>query len=184
MAKDSKSDIDPRFDPAFQRGFDPSIPIEKFVPPRQPRRSASPPVEIAPAAPSAAPVAPAPASVPTPPVAAEAKPAAAPETAQAVSVDGDTTVVVAVVAEEATESSAVRNPFLLFLGIIAVALIAVGVWLFVRSGDAFNTSQVRSQGDYMSLTATINMAPFIALLGAATAIGVLFVFAARWKRRR
>jgi hypothetical protein len=35
----------------------------------------------------------------------------------------------------------------------------------------------------MSLTATINMAPFIALLGAATAIGVLFVFAARWKRR-
>jgi hypothetical protein len=54
----------------------------------------------------------------------------------------------------------------------------------VRSGDAFNSKEVRSQGDYMSLTATIEMAPFIALLGGATAIGVLFVFAAKWRRRR
>jgi hypothetical protein len=36
----------------------------------------------------------------------------------------------------------------------------------------------------MSLDATIHTAPFIALLGAATAIGVLFVFAARWRKRR
>jgi hypothetical protein len=43
---------------------------------------------------------------------------------------------------------------------------------------------VRSQGDYMSLDATIHMAPFIAMLGAATAIGVLFQFAARWQKRK
>jgi hypothetical protein len=43
---------------------------------------------------------------------------------------------------------------------------------------------VRSQGDYMSLDASIHSAPFIALLGGATAIGVLFFFASKWRRRR
>jgi hypothetical protein len=188
MAKDSKSDIDPRFDPAFQRGFDPSIPIEKYVPPRQPRRTAPPPVELAvaappaPAAPPAATAAPAPAV--SAPASTEPKPAAQPAAIVGEVETADTEPDVEAPADDAPESSSLRNPFLLFLGIIAVALIAVGVWLFVRSGESFNTTQVRSQGDYMTLTATINMAPFIALLGAATAIGVLFVFAARWKRRR
>jgi hypothetical protein len=36
----------------------------------------------------------------------------------------------------------------------------------------------------MSLDATIHMAPFISLLGAATAIGVVFVFAVKWRRRK
>jgi hypothetical protein len=184
MAKDSKSDIDPRFDPAFQRGFDPSIPIEEYVPPRQPRRVPAPTVIDVPATAPAAPAAPA-APTPSPPTAAPAAPspaaevpAAAPDAEQATDVEATDDLAVA-----DAEPSSVRNPFLLFLGIIAVALIAVGVWLFVRSGEAFNSKEVRSQGDYMSLAATINMAPFIALLGAATAIGVLFVFAARWRRR-
>lgn len=191
MAKDSKSDIDPRFDPAFQRGFDPSIPIESSAPPRQPRRSAQAPVQLvtaAPPAPAAAPSAPAapvpaPAAV-VPAAAAEPKPVAPAETVAADAEAEDETSTVDAAVEDAPEATSVRNPFLLFLAIIAVALIAVGVWLFVRSGEAFNTTQVRSQGDYMTLTATIDMAPFIALLGAATAIGVLFVFASRWRRRR
>jgi hypothetical protein len=188
MAKDSKSDIDPRFDPAFQRGFDPSIPIESSVPPRQPRRAAPAPVELAtapaPTAPAAVPPAPAPAATPVASTApAEPKAAKPAEVVAAEPDDAENGAIVETPAEDAPELSAVRNPFLLFLGIIAVALIAVGVWLFVRTGDAFNTSQVRSQGDYMTLTSTIYMAPFIALLGAATAIGVLFVFAARWRRR-
>jgi hypothetical protein len=194
MAKDSKSDIDPRFDPAFQRGFDPSIPIEESVPQRQPRPVAVPPVLRAPAtAPAsvepAASVAPTAVATPAPPT----TPAAGPSPAVAQNpgadiVDPDAEGTDApedadALAETDSEPSAARNPFLLFLGIIAVALIAVGVWLFVRSGEAFNSREVRSQGDYMTLTATINMAPFIALLGVATVIGVLFVFAARWKRR-
>ncbi|HEX4057980.1 MAG TPA: hypothetical protein VHX87_06660 [Galbitalea sp.] len=189
MAKDSNADIDPRFDPAFQRGFDPSIPIEESVPVRQQRRPAAPAVVDSPA-PAPHPVAAAPASAPSAPSAPPAPPAVVPAPAPIAAVavidatvpdevDGGESAV-----EEAAQPSAARNPFLLFLGIIAVALIAVGVWLFVRSGEAFNSKEVRSQGDYMSLTATINMAPFIALLGAATAIGVLFVFASRWKRRR
>jgi hypothetical protein len=180
MAKDSRSEIDPRFDAAFQRGFDPSIPIDEYVPPRQPRRAA---------APAASPVAVAPVAVTAPavPVAPEAPRAESPVTS-VTRTDQTATETESVASEPITsdpaESNSVRNPFLLFLGIIAVALIATGVWLFVRSGEAFNSKQVRSQGDYMSLTATIDTAPFIALLGAATAIGVLFVFAARWKRRR
>jgi hypothetical protein len=178
MAKDSKSDIDPRFDPAFQRGFDPSIPIEESVPPRLPRRTAAP--------------APSPVVAATPPAAAPPVPAPAPKEEIAASKpdsERDSEPTTDVGEAEAppaagAESNSVRNPFLLFLGIIAVALIAAGVWLFVRSGEAFNSSEVRSQGDFMSLTSTIDMAPFISLLGGATAIGVLFVFAARWKRRR
>jgi hypothetical protein len=86
--------------------------------------------------------------------------------------------------ESVPDLAAGRNPFLLILGVVAVVLVAAGIWLFARSGAAFNSREVRSQGDYMSLDATIHTAPFIALLGAATAIGVLFVFAVRWRKRR
>jgi hypothetical protein len=86
--------------------------------------------------------------------------------------------------EPAPDLPAGRNPYLLTLGIVAVVLVGAGIWLFARSGAAFNSAEVRSQGDYMSLDATIHTAPFIALLGAATAIGVLFVFASRWRKRR
>jgi hypothetical protein len=173
MSDDKSVDIDPRFDPAFQRGFDQSIPIDEFVPEPQPRRTAAPAPVVPPV------VEPKKVVVAASPLAETAEPAAelmgneaAPETA------------VETVAEEDADSSPSRNPFLLFLVIIAIALVAAGIWLFVRSGDAFNSREVRSQGDYMSLDATIHMAPFIALLGAATAIGVLFVFASKWRKRR
>lgn len=174
MSDDNDVEIDPRFDPAFQRGFDPSIPIEEYVPAPLPRRATAPPMAREPVA-AAAPVPP---TRPAPrPVtdAAEVDPAVS-----AVLPDAESEAV----SDPSLESSPSRNPFLLFLGIIAIALVAAGIWLFVRSGDAFNSKEVRSQGDYMSLTATIEMAPFIALLGGATAIGVLFVFAAKWRRRR
>ena len=174
MSDHNDAEIDPRFDPAFQRGFDPSIPIEEYVPAPLPRKpvSAPPAAEPIVAAPPVAPVKPVPPQATEPPDAEAAVPAELPDA------ELDPT------ADPALDSSPSRNPFLLFLGIISIALVAAGIWLFVRSGDAFNSKEVRSQGDYMSLTATIDMAPFIALLGGATAIGVLFVFAARWRRRR
>jgi hypothetical protein len=164
-------DIDPRFDPAFQRGFDQSIPIEEFVPAPTPRKPASAPPAPAPvAAPATAVVPAAPLAEVSPQVEAAGEPVASAGAEPAAPTELD--------------SSPSRNPYLLFLAIIAVALVVAGVWLFVRSGDAFNSREVRSQGDYMSLDATIHMAPFIALLGAATAIGVVFVFATKWRRRR
>jgi hypothetical protein len=174
MSDDKDVEIDPRFDPAFQRGFDPSIPIEEYVPTPLPRSAPARPPATEPAQATAIvpPGRPVPPPVTTP---AEVVPATS-----AVLPDAEPEAE----ADPALESSPSRNPFLLFLGIIAIALVAAGIWLFVRSGDAFNSKEVRSQGDYMSLTATIEMAPFIALLGGATAIGVLFFIAAKWRRRR
>ncbi len=167
MSDEKNTEVDPRFDPAFQRGFDPSIPIEEYVPAPVPRKSAPP---VAP---------PAPVVLAPTPVVAQPSPAAvapaAPDAEDAPAQDTDS--------PEEADASPSRNPFLLFLGIIAIALVVAGIWLFVQSGDAFNSKEVRSQGDYMSLDSTIHAAPFIALLGGATAIAILFVFAARWRRR-
>jgi hypothetical protein len=181
MSDHKDVDIDPRFDPAFQRGFDPSIPIEEYVPAPLPRKA---PPAAAPAPESvtvATPVAPTKPVAPTRPVRPHEADAVEAEVASPTELpDAEPPPA----ADPALDSSPSRNPFLLFLGIISIALVAAGIWLFVRSGDAFNSKEVRSQGDYMSLTATIQMAPFIALLGGATAIGVLFVFAAKWRKRR
>jgi hypothetical protein len=173
MSDDKDVEIDPRFDPAFQRGFDQTIPIAEYVPGPLPRKAADAP--------------PATASVVAPPPVAPMPGATAKAHLSAVApdiIDVDIQGEPETVAEPEADSSPSRNPFLLFLGIISIALVAAGIWLFVRSGDAFNSRDVRSQGDYMSLDATIHMAPFIALLGGATAIGVLFVFASKWRRKR
>ena len=164
MSDDKDVEIDPRFDPAFQRGFDQTIPIEESLPETASRRVPAPP--------------PAPIAVAAPIAAASPRPQPA-----VVDADSDDEPAEDPVVDPELDSSPARNPFLLLLGVIAIALVAAGIWLFVRSGDAFNSRDVRSQGDYMSLDATIHSAPFIALLGAATAIGVVFVFAAKWKKR-
>jgi hypothetical protein len=171
MSDEKSAEIDPRFDPAFQRGFDQSIPIEEYVPEPSARMTI-----VAP--PEQPPVAPKPAAVIVP-----AAPQVNPSERSGLDTEDAAVAVGEPDASADLDSSPSRNPFLLFLGIIAIALVAVGIWLFVRSGDAFNSRDVPSQGAFMSLTSTITVAPFIALLGAATAIGVLFVFASRWKRR-
>jgi hypothetical protein len=173
MSDDKDLGVDPRYDPAFQRGFDQTIPVEEYVPELLLRKTASPPAPPAP--------------VVAPPIVAHVPPPVQWVEATAIAAAADPDVVVgepAAESESESDSNPTRNPFLLFLAIIAIALVAIGIWLFVRSGDAFNSREVRSQGDYMSLDATIHMAPFIALLGAATAIGVVFVFASKWKRQR
>ena len=169
MSDDKNADVDPRFDPAFQRGFDQTIPIEEYVPKSLPHTSASSPARAA--------------SVVSPVPVAPGTPREVIRVAAAADPEQDAESAEEPAAEPELGSSPSRNPFLLFLGVISIALIAAGVWLFVRSGDAFNSREVRSQGDYMSLDATIHMAPFIALLGAATAIGVLFVFASKWRKK-
>jgi hypothetical protein len=165
MSDDTRQQFDPRFDPAFQRGFDPATPVAASIP--APR-----PVDpVAQARVTATP--------PAPPVQQASPPAVAPDSTDALI----SSYLDAPETGEADPSAPGRNPFLFALGIVAIVLVVAGIWLFVQSGAAFNSRQVRSQGDYMSLDATIHMAPFIALLGGATAIGVLFVFAARWRKK-
>jgi hypothetical protein len=195
MSDETDQDFDPRFDPAFQRGFDPAIPVKQAVP--RPKAAPAPvAVQPAPAAVQPPPViahppssfAPQPVAPVVPPAPAQAAAsisphvglveptAVAPDATPVQDADDDAT--------PAASAPTARNPFLLALGVIAIVLIVVGVVIFVQSGSQFNSREVRSQGDYMSLDATIHMAPFISLLGAATAVGVLFVFAAKWRRRK
>ena len=202
MSDETKSDFDPRFDPAFQRGFDPATPTREKAPVRTPRREApveqQAPVREAPvrepavrespprvSPPRESPVRVAPEratpereAAPTRVVAAAPAPAAADEPTFETVQDGEDQQ------GPLPESSQARNPYLVILVVVAIVLVAVGVWLFVQSGNEFNSREVRSQGDYMSLDATIHMAPFIAMLGGATAIGVLFMFASKWRKRR
>jgi hypothetical protein len=180
MSDDTKANIDPRFDPAFQRGFDPATPVRERIPQPAPRHELATPTQ------------PAPGATPTRPVAPSRPSVAAPVPRLSVALNGDDDLPVVMTGQDAEEpdrtpspeSSLARNPFLITLAIVAVVLVAVGIWLFVQAGNEFNSRQVRSQGDYMSLDATIHMAPFIAMLGAATAIGVLFQFAAKWRKRK
>ena len=182
MSDDTKPEFDPRFSPAFQRGFDPEAPGEKTAPAAGQRPSYA--EEVAQYGRQAVVPGGAPAAVPPAP----ARVASTPPSVGAVG-QPPTALTIAPLEQEVEpeplpEVPAGRNPFLLTLGIVAVVLVGAGIWLFARSGAAFNSREVRSQGDYMSLDATIHTAPFIALLGAATAIGVLFVYAARWRKRR
>jgi hypothetical protein len=170
MSDETKSDFDPRFDPAFQRGFD----LEKLGAPAVGAAVPPAPSSFSPPPPSRPPVT-APPLRSVPPV----SPAAAVGPVVVALQDAEEPA-----ADRADDASSSRNPFLIVLLLVAVVLIAAGIWLFVRSGAEFNGREVRSQGDYMSLDAIIHMAPFVALLGVATAIGVLFVFAVRWRKRR
>jgi hypothetical protein len=193
MSDDSETHIDPRFDPVFQRGFDPSTSVDESVPAAAPP-AAAPLAGVPRRAPSSVPVAaagaPAPIAAPARIIPVQAPPPlpvserSAPPVVQAELTPDDVVRLADSPEDIADDSSPTRNPFLLALGIIAVVLVAVGIWLFGQTGDAFNSSEVRSQGDYMTLVATIQVAPFIALLGGATAISVIFVFAARWRRHR
>jgi hypothetical protein len=189
MSDRTQSDLDPRFDPAFQRGFDPATAPQQTAPRMNPR-VAAPPAPAAAAAPVSA-----------PPVARPPAPPANRVTTSAVvddhavlsgheldAADLDAAHPQARLSDTPStgfspDAATGRNPFLIVLGIVAVILVAVGIWLFMQAGVAFNSRAIRSQGDYTSLQATLTVAPFISLLGVATAIGVVFVFAARWRRR-
>jgi hypothetical protein len=165
VSDDTNSEFDPRFDPAFQRGFDTAIPVAESVPAPAPRVLAQP--------------------APAQSVAAPAHPVAAPESGTpAVAEDALPTLVdQALLLPEAAPSRSTRNPFLLALLVVALVLVAVGIWMLVQADDAFNSSQVRSQGDFNMLTSVIDFAPFVSLLGVATAIGLLFVLANSWRKR-
>ena len=85
--------------------------------------------------------------------------------------------------EASAAQQLLRNPFLVALSILAVVFVAVGAWLFNRSYEAYNDAgNFASQGDFVAVEAAINVAPLFVLFGAAIAVGVLFIFAIRWRR--
>lgn len=143
---DDRSNFDPRFDPAFQRGF------------RGGTQHAAP----APARPRETAAAPLPDREPTPTVQ---------QLAQEQQFQDDA-------GEDAPRRGA--NPFLIALGALSILLILAGVTLLTRLESLFADSQ--SAFGFVVLQSLIFAAPIAIGLGAATGIGVLFVFAVRWGR--
>jgi hypothetical protein len=171
MSDETAERFDPRFDPAFQRGFDPAASIAQSIPEpvTRPHLVEEPPPRSL--------VTP---GVPFVPIA----PASTPPPAISEPVDAAQTTLVELARVDAVDVPSLRrNPYLIALGIIAIVLVVAGIWLFVESGAAFDGREVLAQGDYMSLVASIQVAPFISILGAATAIGVLFMIAGRWRKK-
>lgn len=74
------------------------------------------------------------------------------------------------------------NPFLIALGAASILLIASGIVLITRVRSLFVETQANPDFDYVTLQVLIFAAPMLLVLGIATAIGVLFLFAVRWNR--
>jgi hypothetical protein len=201
--------FDPRFDPEFQRGFDPeeqktsapahprpriSVISSVFIPPRLiSTRIAGP--DITPTSESAAPDAAETAGRrEAPAVAAEHAGAvenrrsagdvwaaeedgAEEDGAEEDQPDADSTATL-------TPTDEMHNPFLLVLAALGLLFVGTGIWMFTQAYAAFqNVGSFTSQGDFMALQTSMQAAPLLVVLGAGTAVGVLFVLAAHWHRR-
>lgn len=182
MAGDTDNEFDPRFDRAFQRGFEGEVTTRPPQPtgylPTNPVRQA----QASAYAPGYAPTQPE-VVVPRPgAVAAEPLGTAAPLTVipGLAAPDGSTIGAVDVPVDEAPR----RNPFLIGLTIISVVLVVGGVaglqWLRGR----FLAPDIATELDFVTVQAATTGLVIVIGLGLATAIGVLFVHAARWGKRR
>ena len=74
------------------------------------------------------------------------------------------------------------NPFLIVLGAVSIALVVAGVWMASLVSDGFSQQGPSTQVDYAMLQVLMIGSPITVLLGVATAVGILFLLAARWGR--
>lgn len=76
------------------------------------------------------------------------------------------------------------NPFLIVLAAVAVVLVGGGLYLVSRLRDLFESTQSISNGyDYITVQVLTFTAPLLIVLGLATAVALLVIFALRWDRR-
>ena len=158
----SDDDFDPRFDPAFQRGFDGASASDAPRVVQRDARRATParPPEPGPTQPYVS--APAIGLPPTRSDAADSEPADA----------------------AALDDRPRPNPFLIALGVVSVALVAAGVWGIQAARAPFLATDAASTVDYVGLQILQFLSPVSIALGVATAIGILFVYAVGWQKRR
>jgi hypothetical protein len=78
------------------------------------------------------------------------------------------------------------NPFLLMLWVASALMVFGGVGLFEWVGQL--TAEAQRTGsapyDYFLVQSLIFGVPLLMVLGVATATGILFVYAVRWRKRR
>jgi hypothetical protein len=73
------------------------------------------------------------------------------------------------------------NPFLIALAAISVLLVVGGAWGVQAARDPFLRSNAAANTDYVGLQILAIFAPVAIVLGIATAVGILFVYAVRWR---
>lgn len=159
MSDDAR--FDPRFDPAFQPGY-----VGPTVVPEIPTRAPSAPRTTGDAV----------ASAPDgPPAALDPDSRVNRPGSSSVALENDAEAVLA-------EDRRRANPFLITLGALSLLMIFGGVYVVSRMRDLFSVSQSSSDFDFVTLQVLMYAVPLVIVLGIATGIGVLFVFAVRWGR--
>lgn len=169
--------IDPRYDPAFQRGFDGTVAtgtraevaarrsapyvasaLQRPVETRGGERNAAEPRSVAAVAPVAE------------PDVAEEPPAAAP--------------VVVVQASAPVLRAPWTNPFAIGLTVVGIVVLALGVWLLQETRRMFESNNgFQTQLDYWFMQSTLFSAPLAIAIGLALLAGVAFLCAVYWSRR-
>ena len=159
--------FDPRFNPAFQRGFEGQADATAAAP----RPQASPPASL----------------IGTPPITATPQVRPAQNLAPQNLAPRDSSIR-DIPAGRATPSNLVdetdhyddaprRNPFLIALTVLAVALVGGGLLLISRLRDLFDDTTAGY--DWVTVQVLTYGAPLLVALGLATGIGLLFVLALR-----
>ncbi|AYF97606.1 hypothetical protein [Protaetiibacter intestinalis] len=163
--------IDPRYDPAFQRGFDGAVATGSRAQAAA-RRSApyvasalQRPVEHQPAAPAEPPVA-----IGLPPAAPAEEPQAAPAAS--------------VTVQPAPLRPPWTNPFVIVLTVLGALIVAGGVWLLQENYAMMqNLESFQTQADYWVMQVGMTAGPLAIAVGVLVLAGVLFLAASYWARR-
>jgi hypothetical protein len=166
-----RSNIDPRYDPAFQRGYTGEVktgqhphgvvrssrtPAREEV--KQPERATSLPTELVP-------------------------PAYAAPTQEAV--DDEVELVEDEADEQLPPRPLTRNPYLLVLALLGAALVVAGAsWAIAGRSSMTESGSFASERDYWFVQAALVGAPITIASGVLIIAGVLFVFANAWNRGR
>ena len=160
-------DFDPRFDPAFQRGYEGVVdaPAPAARPTTAAPRRAAQPEPVTAQAPAAERT-----MIELPAPTDDRSPSPAPRAVQPLAADED--------------APPRTNPFIIVLIVLSVALVGGGLYLVVKMRDLFADTQSSTDFDFVTLQVLIGVAPIAIGLGIATAIGVLFIYAIRWGRAR
>ena len=170
--------IDPRYDPAFQRGF--TGEVETGQHPHGAVRATHPPTQ----SPAQTPVA------DTPQRRAEPLADASVPPAYAVAPADDETDDAAVIqdeveAEELPARPLTRNPFLVVLALLGAALIVAGIsWAITGRATMTDSGSLASERDYWYVQASLLGAPVTIAAGLLIIAGVLFMFAHAWNRAK
>lgn len=75
------------------------------------------------------------------------------------------------------------NPFVVALGVVSLSLVLGGLYMVLHGRQLYSSTGGVSEFNYVTFQVVIYGAPLMIALGIATAIGILFLFATRWRSR-